>query len=201
MKPFYLFIMQGHLFETTKTALAFDKLRRTLSKYDRETFEERLDRLRYVASIFPDGLLMLVDHESAIVFGEAKMAFINGEYAATVLLAQAFIERRLQLIFEAEGNKKLAKASLEAKIDQLRIDGDIPRFVIDRLDSIRRKRNPFVHLKPVDHEYNLDRRMRAAAREQRDCDPVSILKNDAQEALAIMYTVAARIGSDVPPFR
>ncbi len=190
--------MQGNLFvESKPSRRKSDAVRSSLKRYDRETFEERLERLRYVVQIYPDGLMMLLDQESSIVFGEAKMAFINGEFAATVMLAQAFIERRFQLIFEAEDNKKVAKATMEAKIEQLRADGDIPSFVLEKIDDIRKKRNPFVHLKPADHEYNLGRRLMAAIRSDLECSIDSMMFNDAKDALAMMYTVASRIGSTV----
>jgi hypothetical protein len=72
------------------------RLETAVLKHDRETLDARLERLRHLQTIFPRGYGFLSGVETALVFDEAKMAYINGLFVATILLSQAHIEHALQ---------------------------------------------------------------------------------------------------------
>ena len=58
------------------------RLEAALLKHDRETLDARLERLRHLQTIFPRGYSFLSGLETAFVFDEAKMAYINGQFVA-----------------------------------------------------------------------------------------------------------------------
>jgi len=165
-----------------------------LAKYDRDSFNDRLERLKYLQKIFPKGLAFSSRLETAYVFDEAKMAFINGEFISTIMLAQAFIEHRLQSLLIAKGLVKESKKGIKFIIDYCRTNNLIGGFLLDKIDYIRKIRNPFSHLKDYDYSYNIDQRLMTQLRntkseENRIKDPAKILEADANEAILLMYTI------------
>ena len=165
-------------------------LETSLAKYDRDTFDTRLARLKYLDKIFPKNYSIVGDMQTVFVFGEAKMTFINGEFISTILLAQAFIEKKLQGHYIDLGLNNIASRGLKAIIRHARRHCVLHDYLLDRIDDLRKKRNPFSHIKPVDYEYNLDKRFmtdqKTSGKQQ---DPSDILEQDAKEALSLMYTV------------
>jgi hypothetical protein len=154
-------------------------------KYDRETLPARLDRLRHLQTIFPKGYSFLSALETAFVFDEAKMTYINGEFIATILLAQAHIEHRLQGYVASRGGCRLAKAGLARITEFLRTHDFLHVFLLDRIDRLRKIRNPFTHLQDSDYPYSLTRRSL-----ERHNDWAETLREDAEFALTLMYEIA-----------
>lgn len=76
------------------------KFEAALSRYDKTTFEERLERLKFMHKIFPKGLLLSGDMEFVFTFSEIKECFISGHFIATIVLAQAFIEKIFHQFFQ-----------------------------------------------------------------------------------------------------
>lgn len=161
-----------------------DRLEIQLAKYDRESFDDRLARLRYVEKIAPRNYSMLCSFEFAALLHEAQSAFINGEYIATIMLAQAFIEHRLQGYLESkEVSQKITK-NLNAILKYLQDNGLLNELLITKIDQLRLKRNPFSHLKSIDYPYTIGRRIGEELR-----PPGEFLEDDAKEALGLMYTI------------
>lgn len=156
-----------------------------LAKYDRDTFAERLSRFKSLLKIFPRGYGFAMTMESASIFDEAKMAFINGEYISTILLANAFLEHWLGGILSVRGFRKEANSGLKSIIECLRNNNLLHDHLLEHIDRLRQIRNPFVHKKPLGHRKNLDQRVFL---EQRL--PFELLEKDAKEALSLMYQVA-----------
>jgi hypothetical protein len=166
------------------------KLEISLAKYDSDSFNDRLERLKYLDKIFPKGYGFGADVETVYIFGEAKMAFINGEFISTILLSQAFIERKLQMYYNSIGLDNIANRGLKAITDHAKKNNTIHDFLIVKIDTLRKKRNPFVHLKEIDHEYNLDQRMVKSIGNAKGLkQPFEILIDDAKEAIALMYAI------------
>ena len=69
-----------------------DKLKTSLLKNDRITFKSRLDRLRFLESLLAPNTGIFGSMEGVSLFGEARLAYLNGAYIATILVCQAFIE-------------------------------------------------------------------------------------------------------------
>ena len=158
---------------------------------------ERAERLRFTDKIYPHGLLIMTDNESAMLLDEARLTFVNGEFVATIMLCQAYIDRRFQLYFEAVNLKKQAKGSMELKIQYFREHCLMPEFVLDQIDLLRKKRNPFAHLKAVDHEFNMTWRTLDAVRAERPGHPQYLVFEDAKIAISLMYLIASRISGHV----
>jgi hypothetical protein len=161
------------------------RLRSILKKFDTRTFEDRLARLKHLQTIFPKGYSFLSSPETFFVFNEAKMAFINGEFISTILLAQAFIEHKFQCVIDQKGESKIANAGLAAMTKYLAEKKLLHAFLIQKVDKLRKIRNPFVHLQT---HYNSDSISSRVAQEQRR--PEQIFAKDAEQALALMYQIA-----------
>ena len=110
------------------------------------------------------------------------------------MLAQAFIEHRLQSLLIAKGLVKESKKGIKFIIDYCRTNNLIGGFLLDKIDYIRKIRNPFSHLKDYDYSYNIDQRLMTQLRntkseENRIKDPAKMLEADAKEAILLMYTI------------
>ena len=161
------------------------RLEAALLKRDRETLNARLERLRHIQTIFPRGYSFLSVVETAYIFDEAKMAYINGQFVAAILLAQAHIEHCLQGYVASRGEDRLAKRGLAQITKFLRSKGLLHDFLLDRIDRLRKLRNPFSHLQDWDCPDTLSKRASA-----HNHDFEATLRHDAEFALALMYEVA-----------
>jgi hypothetical protein len=156
-----------------------------MRRYDKRTFSNRLLRLDYVTKIFPRGLMYMLPPESAFVFEEAKMSFINGQFVSTILLSQAFIEHMFQNYVQSIGNKSLAKSGLAAITRFLRKGNIVHPFLLDKIDQLRLIRNPFTHLPAPGSPHSISQRAF-----QKQQDPYHALATDAAAALGLMYQIA-----------
>lgn len=155
-----------------------------LNKYDRDTFSDRLERLKYLNSIFPKGYGFLSGMETAYVFDEAKMTFINGEFISTIMLAQAFIEHKLQACLASKGLIKESKNGLKSMTMCLRRKKLVNEFLLNKIDHLRKIRNPFSHLRPGD-ESSVSERIFLEKQ-----GPLLIMEKDAKNSIALMYQIA-----------
>lgn len=160
-------------------------LSRTLRKFDRDTFPHRLERLQHLQAVFPKGYGFMLPPESAFIMTEVKMTFINGQFIATVMLAQAFIEHILQIAVEGLGHPQVARKGLNDIIKWFKRQRPQHTFLINKIDRLRRFRNPFSHLRPFDDPDTISQRaMKSRMR------PEDIIENETRDALALMYQVA-----------
>jgi len=164
------------------------RLERSLEKSDRETIISRLDRLKWLESIFPKGYSYVMPPESFYVFEEARLTFINGEFVATLLLANAFLEQWLGNVLASKGYMKETNRGLSTILQCMAKTGLLHPFFANKVDRLRKIRNPFVHLKSFNHEHRLTQRI---IREKRY--PNSILEEDAKEAISLMLHVATSV--------
>jgi len=166
------------------------RLESSLIKYDKDTFDTRLARLKYLNKIFPKDYSIAGNMQTVFVFSEAKMTFINGEFISTILLAQAFIEKKLQGHYIGLELNNIASRGLKAIIKHARKNHVLHNYLLDKIDELRKKRNPFSHIKPFDDEYNLDKRfMKAINKSGKNMDIADLMEQDAKEALSLMYTI------------
>ena len=155
-----------------------------LSEMDRDTLEARASNLSFVIGIAPDGGFAM-PHESFLVFTEARDAFVNWLYVATIMLSQAFIEHRLQIFMGQIGEHDAAKNGISAILKRLLAVRPRHAFVVNKLDKMRVFRNPFMHLKPFDHPHTISQ-----VSLQRQMHPNQVLFDNAKESLSLMYLVA-----------
>ena len=160
-----------------------DKYERMLAKIDKESFQRRVERLKFVESIIGDtGLLGSI--ETVFIFREAGWAYINGEFISTIILAQAFIERVFHDFMVEKGLESEARRGAQAIIEYCRNNKLTNEFLLDKFDQLRQIRNPFVHTKSVDYQFSVGKRM---AFEQ---IPVNeLIEKDAKDAISLMYTL------------
>ena len=160
-----------------------DKYERMLAKSDKETFAHRVERLKFVDGIIGD-IGMLGSMETVFIFREAGWAYINGAFISTIMLSQAFIERRLHDLMIEKGFEGEANHGAQSIIKFCRKHQLVTDFLLDKFDRLRQIRNPFVHVKPPDHPFSLDQRMFTEKTQPND-----LIESDAKEALSLMYTL------------
>ncbi len=164
------------------------RLESGLLKYDTSTFSSRLERLKYINKIFPDGISMMADIETIFIFDEAKMAFINGEYISTILLTQSFIKRIIQHHYNSIGLNKESQKGLKYLVKHAKENQIIHEYLLDKIELLRKKRNPFTHLKSNNHEFTINNRFYKNLNKFEDIH--KMLENDAKDAMSLMYTVS-----------
>jgi hypothetical protein len=168
-----------------KTRRRRPKFASILENYDKHTFYGRLHRLQWLNEIFPKNISFLLDLELDYLLIEAKMTFIDGQFISTLLLCNSFIEHWLGGYLISKGYKEEAMRGMRAILDCVRKYRLLNDHLIDKIDEIRKLRNPFVHIKAYDHPDRLDRRIGRLR-----ADPISILENDAKKAISLMYQIA-----------
>lgn len=127
-----------------------------LEKRDVWTRPKRATRVRWLKQKLPGGMGMPMD--TWFVFNEATSAFIDGYFVATTVLSAAFAEHWIAGQLEPRGFRKEASRGLDSCIKCARREKLWPDFLLDRLDHLRKIRNPFVHLKEYTHEHSLTQR-------------------------------------------
>lgn len=166
-----------------------DSAEKELRDYDSFSFNERLSRLRIINGVYPLGQREYGSDESYRIFDEAIHSYIFGQYITTLILAQAFIERRFQEYFHFRFDDKRAKYTLDKFIKEFKGTGFLPDFVLDKIDKIRLKRNPFIH-----HRDPLSQDTLMARAFNSKTNPDRLLHNDAKDAIEVMfYIVQQRI--------
>lgn len=76
---------------------------------------------------------------------ELKGSFVTGNFLATVLVAQSFVEHSLGAAFGLAGDDKLAQSGFANLIDASKMRGWITTEIADQLHALRAIRNPYVH--------------------------------------------------------
>lgn len=155
-----------------------------LERFDAATRAERVIRLRWVDRSLPRDLMMGGPYETILVFREAKDCYIAGHLAAALVLAAAFMEHWMSGFIGSRGFHAESKRGLAACVECARKNAFLPEAVLCKLDRLREIRNPFVHLKPMDHEHIVTRRMLRAR-----VSTEELMDRDAREALSLMFTI------------
>jgi hypothetical protein len=156
-----------------------------IKRADLRAVPVRAERIRWVAKAIPRNTGFLMPMDTYYVFEEAKSCFIYGQFVATVVMSVSFIEHWLAGKLHNRGLHRESSSGLAAMVACARKKGFVAEVILDRIDSLRLKRNPFAHLKEMNHEHSLGARSVSQGRH-----PVDVLEEDAREALALMYAVA-----------
>lgn len=164
-----------------------DPARKELLSYDENSFAERLKRLKHINQVFPFGRREYGSEESMRIFDETVHCYIFGQYIATIILAQAFIERRFQEYFHIRLDDKRAKYTLDKFIKEFMGTEFLPDFILEKIDKIRLKRNPFVH-----HRMPLQKDTLMARSIGSETHPDEVLQKDAKDAMEVMFYMIQR---------
>jgi hypothetical protein len=168
-------------------ARMIDSAEQELNSYDTESFHERAKRLRLINQSFPYGDRLFGSYESSKIFDEAIHCYVFGQFIATIILAQAFIERRFQEYFNLSGDNGRAKYTLDQFIKEFKGTEFLPDFVLEKIDKIRLKRNPFLH-----HRKPLQENTLMARALMTKTDPEYLLETDAKDAIHVMFEMSQR---------
>jgi hypothetical protein len=156
-----------------------------IERADRLAAPVRAERIRWVAKVIPRNTWFGMPMDTYYLFEEAKSCFIYGQFVATVVMSVSFIEHWFAANLHKRGFHKEASAGLAAMVACARKHHLVVEVILHRVDRLRLKRNPFAHLKGMDHEHSLG--ARSVTQRQH---PDEVLEQDAREALEGMYTVA-----------
>jgi hypothetical protein len=121
--------------------------------------------------------------ETIHLLQEAREVFVNGHFAASLLLAMSVINHSL---VEALQLRKIIQGDIGlqavlAKSEELRV---IPAEWFAPIRQLVSRRHPFVHFKKPDHEHNLGVRVM-----KEETHPDRLLEHDARNAIMFMYQV------------
>ena len=161
-----------------------------VEREDTECREERAERLDWLMRlyppiefvVFPGGIL------TKQLFEEARYAFIHALFAASTLLALAFIERCLAALFYAAGRDDLERASLRDLASEAFRLGILNPEYFQELESLRKLRNPLAHFRRFDSSDRIEvRAVRSMLESGGDgALPEEIVANDAVRAMKVV---------------
>ena len=150
-------------------------------------FADKAKRLKYLHKINPGGLIMSGPIEFVLTYREVQLCFIDGHFLATIVLAQAFVEKLLHEHYNKLGFDTIATKGLNAILQHARKYKTISSFVVKNVDEIRLMRNPITHTKDANYQYGLDKRSYNSK-----TSPFIQLEKDAKKALEISTLLAAK---------
>lgn len=177
--------MQKDLFGNEIADSSEDKVQWYIKNRDEFNSAEKVDRLRYLHKINPEGFSMWGQTELVLTMREVQFCFIDGHFLATIVLAQAFVEKVLHAHYFEIGFGEVAKKGLNAIIKHAQKNKVLNSYVLAQADKIRLIRNPITHIKDFEYEHNLDRRSFKSR-----VSPMYQLSNDAKEAIEIATFIA-----------
>ena len=162
---------------------AITKLDEALRASDDRRRPERIQRIIWLADHDHLPSAIMGRTETLHLLREAREVFVDGHYAAALLLAISVINHslieELQLRKDIQGDPGLQKVLARSK--DLRLLPDEWFTSIERLIS---RRHPFVHFKEPEHEHGLGTRVM-----KEGAHPARLLEQDARDAITFMFRV------------
>jgi len=155
-----------------------------LISYDKILFPQRFERLKFVKKYNPKGFSMFGDMEFVFTFNEIQKCYVNGHFIATIVLSQSFLEKLLGIHLSKKGLEKETKYGLEKMIKVATRENILHPKVLELLNCLRLKRNPFIHSKSWDYPHTLSKRSF-----ENKLRPEEQLEKDATEAMSLLYTI------------
>ncbi|ELA9194458.1 hypothetical protein QUO12_002269 [Vibrio parahaemolyticus] len=145
---------------------------------------DRIERFVELNELFgPQGNKLLTGGmQSQLALHEVANSYVNGNYMAVVLLAQAFIEHSLSGEFIIRGQNTIAESSFKKIIDNSLSESIISEELYVSLEVLRKIRNPYVHAKAGIKSGSLIKKMIDGRFESAEL----LAKSDALESLSIL---------------
>jgi hypothetical protein len=165
------------------------KLEKALQKYDRDSFLDRLSRLKVINTVWPKDIYVAGDMEFVYAIGEIKMCYIDGQFLATIILTQAVIEKVFFNLFVGKDLKAEAKEGLNNMIQFAKGKDIIHDSILEMIDKLRIIRNPIIHYKECVNPQGLS--LRAF---QERSQPYELLEKDAEEGIRVLGYIISHIG-------
>jgi hypothetical protein len=160
-----------------------EKLDEALRSSDDRRRPERIQRIIWVAE--HEHLLgaIMARTETLHILREAREVFVDGHYAAALLLAISVINHllveELQLRNEIQDDPGLE--TVLAKSEKLSV---LPTEYFAPIRQLVSRRHPFVHFKKPGHKHGLGERVM-----QEKAHPSRLLEQDARDAIMFMFCV------------
>lgn len=166
----------GELLEWMKTA-------------DIRSIQDRLDRLKFVRGHHPaeNGHLFFGGPIPVQAFLEMQFCYIHGAYISCTLAAQVVLEHLFAAVLEWNGRDGLDRAGFKALSEAALSEGLISQYEFDEFERLRGIRNPYAHSKPFMGDSCVVRRSAESG-----LAPNELVKEDAQQALAIVIRILSR---------
>jgi len=126
------------------------KLEKELKKADDITRAERTERIQFIQKEFgsPTDMLLVGGTPAMFALREMQNSFVVGNFMATILLSQVFIEHSLGGSFMMMGDDDTATGGLAKLIDKSLLDCTITSELAEKLHKLRKMRNPYTHPNP-----------------------------------------------------
>ena len=149
----------------------------------------RISRLAFVTNEYgpPRHLLIPGGFVPAHAFEEARWCYVNGQFIGCVLLCQVVLEHILAGQFYLMGKDRIAESGFK----NLCTEAETERFISAEerkiFDSLRVKRNPYVHPRGMDRADRIERRIMLE-----ESDIYEILDEDARLAIGAVFRLLKR---------
>ena len=160
------------------------QLEKWLQKHDKDTLADRLARLNTVknAMASPSGYV-LSSPDSVFLFNDARDCFINGQFAACIIVCQSLLEHRFKGLYRMAGDDNIINISFKNLINKIIDDKILPDFLASKLNNLRIKRNPLVHMSDDPLGYYF----RKSGEKKKN--PDEILEQDAKETFLLTFEI------------
>ena len=160
-----------------------EQLVAALEQADQRTREARATRIEWLGAHRRLPGIILGRTETLRLMAEAADSFVGGQFVASLVLATAVIEHSLMEELENLGLVKhgclFSQGIAFARQHQV-----LEAALLQRVDDLRLKRNPFAHLTKDGHAHSMGTRFRTMK-----VHPLKMIEDDAKEALEVMYLV------------
>jgi HEPN domain-containing protein len=166
-----------------------DRISEFLTEEDVVSRPFRVERMKFLLNEWgePRHLLLPGGLIAAPAFEEARLCFLNGEFIACVLLSQVVLEHVLAGALKMAGRDDLERAGFEKLLREALSEGIISGEEFEAFDSLRERRNPYVHSRHPTDAGGLVRRMTAEDRELEE-----LFETDARLAVQTMFRLLKR---------
>ena len=160
-----------------------------LEQEDAASRPTRISRLAFVANEYgpPRHLLIPGGFVPAHAFEEARWCYVNGQFIGCVLLCQVILEHILAGQFYLMGKDRIAESGFKNLCTKAEKELFISAEERQLFDSLRVKRNPYVHPRGMDRTDRIERRMML---EESGMD--EILDKDARLAIGTVFRLLKR---------
>src|SRR6266446_8384695 len=125
-----------------------DELLAELRESDALTLTERKERLRFLAEETegPGGASIPgIEFEAGLMLSDSFRSFIAGNFLATVLSAQAFLEHCLATALDAQGQTDVSRLRFSEVITKCEQTGLLTERLARKINRLRTLRNPYAH--------------------------------------------------------
>ena len=163
-----------------------EELKGHLQSYHLESFDERLERYKFLWQEFgpPTDMLLGGGIQAFMALNELKLCYVEGYYLAVVLLAQTFIVNSFGGSYIISGDDETAEKGFKKLIDKALADDLIDGDLASKFHELRRMRNPYVHPKAGAGAGSIMGRILEKAQSEKGYQSLEeFAKDDAEQAI------------------